>query len=293
MSDSKIESYLRAGEVHKEACKIARDRVDEGVKHLEVAEDVESHIRENAGLAFPVNISVNEEAAHRTPNQSGDAVFQENDVICVDIGVHIDGFVADGAFTIDLSGEFSGLIGATTKALNTAVDTVESGVDVRHLGSVIEDILSDEGYNPIRNLQGHGVSKFDAHTSPSVPNVSGMPSYELEVGDVIAIEPFGCTVDEKVRRTSTANIFELKNNGTLRSRRARNIYDEVKNNYESFPFANRWLENSNRIGMQSLVKKDILEPHPVLAVNNGIVSQSEHTVVVEEDGCKKVTQHNI
>lgn len=292
MSDAKIESYLRAGEVHKEACEIARNRVDEGVKHLDVAEEVESYIRENAGLAFPVNISINEEAAHRTPKPSGDAVFHENDVICIDIGVHIDGFIADGAFTIDLSGEFKGLTDATTKALNAAVDTVESGINVRYLGSIIEDVLSNKGYNPIQNLQGHGVSKFDAHTSPNVPNVSGMSSYELEAGDVIAIEPFGCTGDEKVRRTSTVNIFELKNKATLRSRRARNIYNEVRKDYESFPFADRWLENSNKMGIQSLVRKDILEPHPVLAVNNGIVSQSEHTIVVKEDGCKKVTQHN-
>lgn len=291
MTDSKIESYRRAGEVHKEACKIARNGVSKGVKHIDVAREVESYVRENAGLAFPVNISINEEAAHRTPSSSGDVAFQGDDVVCIDIGVHVNGFIADGAFTIDLSGEFSHLTDAATKALNAAVDTVESGVNVRYLGSIIEDVLSNEGYNPIRNLQGHGVSKFDAHTVPNIPNVSGMSSYELEAGDVIAIEPFASNGDKKVRRTSTVNIFELKNNKTVRSRRARKLYDEVKDEYESFPFADRWLDNSNRMGIQSLVKKDILEPHPVLAVNNGIVSQSEHTVIVEEDGCEKVTKH--
>jgi methionyl aminopeptidase len=294
MEDIEIESYKRAGEIHSEACEIAREQIDVGVSHLDVAQSVESHILEKAGLAFPINISINEEAAHRTPEKSDEEEFTDDDLVCVDIGVHVDGYVADGAFTVDLSDDKSDLVSSTTDALTEAVSMVEQGTDVRDIGERVEEVLQNNGYEPIENLRGHGLSRFEAHDDPKIPNIAGESSYKLQEGDVIAIEPFGSTIERTVKRQSRTNIFELEEkNARIRGRRARSIHDEIEENYPDFPFADRWLGNDSGMGINRLIKNGVIKSNPVLATNEGVVAQAEHTVIVLEDGYEKVTEHQL
>lgn len=282
---------MEAGKIHSEACEIARDSVKPGVSQLDVVHHVEEYIRERAGLAFPVNVSVDNEVAHKSPSPEDEVVFTDEDVICVDIGVHVDGYVADGAFSIDLSGDYEELIDSNNEALKKGLDTVESGVNVNTIGTVIEDTLQDRGYEPIRNLFGHGLSRFEAHTDPKVPNSGGINSQTLETGDVVAVEPFASTGDDQVHRGSEVSIFEFDESKKVRNSQARDILEQIEDNYSNFPFSTRWINQYNEIGMKILVRDNVVKPHPVLSVNNGVVTQSEHTVIVTDDGCEKVTRH--
>lgn len=291
MNSEKKESYMKAGQVHQEACKIAEDSVQVGVNKSNLVNHVEEYITERAGLAFPVNVCVNNEVAHKSPSEDNDESFSENDLVSVDIGVHVDGYVADGAFSVDLSGNYSDLIKANDRALNSALDTISAGVDVDRVGSVIEEELQDSGYNPIRNLFGHGVAQYEAHTEPKVPNSEGINSQTLESGDVIAVEPFATTQVDKVGRTSDVTIFEFEESKSVRNSRARKILSEVKEKHSHFPFSPRHIQNYNDIGMKMLVRNSVVKPHPLLSVDNGVVSQSEHTVIVRDGGCELITGH--
>jgi len=123
------------------------ERVEVGASHLEVAEWAEERIRELGGQpAFPVNISVDEEAAHATPSIDDETTFGE-EMINLDIGVHIDGWLADTAITVDLSGNPE-LAEASEQALEAALDIVEPGVDTGEIGAEIEDVIDGYGYNP-------------------------------------------------------------------------------------------------------------------------------------------------
>jgi len=289
LSEDAVESYREAGEILVETMTDARAMVEPGVSQLEVAEYAEDAIREaGAGLAFPVNISIDEEASHATPARDDDTVFGE-EMICLDIGVHVDGYIADAAVTIDYTGNTE-LAEASEQALEAAIDAVGPGVEVGVVGAEIEDVIGGYGYTPILNLTGHGVQRYDAHTGPNIPNRAVERSVELEVGQVIAIEPFATDGRGKVGEGATEEIYEQVSDGTVRDRRARKVLDELAT-FEELPFAGRWLDSSrSEMALRRLKMANIVKGYPVLKEADGqLVSQAEHTLIVTEDGCEVTT----
>jgi len=284
-----VESYREAGAILVETMTEAREMIDPGVTQLEVAEYAEDAIREaGAGLAFPVNISVDEEASHATPARDDDTEFGD-EMVCLDIGVHVDGYIADAAVTVDYTGH-DDLVAAAEEALEAAVGAVGPGVETGTVGAAIENAIEGRGYTPILNLTGHGVERYDAHTGPSIPNRAVDRSVELAVGDVIAIEPFATDGRGKVGEGATEEIYEQVGEGSVRDRRARQVMDEL-DAFEDLPFAARWLESSrSEMALRTLKNAGIIKGYPVLKEADGqLISQAEHTLIVTEDGCEVTT----
>ncbi|WP_435184858.1 type II methionyl aminopeptidase [Halobellus sp. EA9] len=291
LDDETLEKYREAGSVLRQVLDEAAEKVEPGVTHLEVAEFAEERIRELAdGCAFPANISVDEEASHATPGRDDDTEFGE-ELVCLDCGVHVDGYIADAAVTVDLSGNAE-LVEAAEEALDAALEAVGPGVQTGEVGAAIEDVIRGYGYTPVLNLSGHGVAQYDAHTGPTIPNRGTERGVELEVGDVVAIEPFATTGRGKVSEGSNAEIYSLENDRSVRNRSARQVLDQVKDEYKTLPFAARWLEGSRaEMALRRLEQQGILHSYPVLKEDDGeLVSQAEHTVVVTEDGCEILTE---
>ena len=289
LDDDAVDSYREAGEILVETMTEAREMVEPGVTQLEVAEYAEDAIREaGAGLAFPVNISIDEAASHATPARDDDTEFGE-EMICLDIGVHVDGYIADAAVTVDFT-DTTELVEAAEQALEAAVDAVGPGVEVGEVGAEIESVIGGYGYTPILNLSGHGVEQYDAHTGPNIPNRAVERSVELEVGDVVAIEPFATDGTGKVGEGATEEIYEQVAEGTVRDRRARKVLEEIEA-FEDLPFAARWLEGSrSEMALRRLKRANIIKGYPVLKEDDGqLVSQAEHTLIVTEDGCEVTT----
>ena len=289
LEEDVLEKYREAGEILTTVMAEARDLIEPGATHLEVAEHAEGRIREEgAGLAFPVNISVNEEASHATPARDDDTEFGE-DVVCLDIGVHVDGYIADAAVTVDLAGETE-LVEAAEEALAAAVDAAGPGVPVGELGAEIESVIDAYGYTPVYNLSGHGVQEYDAHTGPNVPNRGVERSVELEPGQVVAVEPFATDGRGKVGEGNEEEIFELVNDRSVRNRAARRTLEEIRG-FDGLPFAARWLESSrSEMALRRLKTGGVVKGYPVLKEEDGrLVSQAEHTLVVTEDGVEVTT----
>ena len=289
LDDDALAKYREAGEILTTVMDEARELVEPGATHLEVAEFAEERIREEgAGIAFPVNVSIDEEASHATPERDGGTEFGE-DVVCLDIGVHVDGHIADAAVTIDLAGETE-LVEAAEQALEAAVDAAGPGVPVGEIGAEIEEIIEAYDYTPVYNLSGHGVERFDAHTGPNVPNRGVDRSVELEPGQVVAIEPFATTGRGKVGEGSDEEIFELTGDANVRNRAARRALDRIRE-FDGLPFAARWLDSSrDEMALRRLVRQDVVKGYPVLKEDDGeLVSQAEHTLVVTEDGVERTT----
>lgn len=283
------EKYVEAGEILTTVMDEAADRVEVGATHLEVADYAEERIRELGGEpAFPVNISIDEEASHAAPGADDETEFGE-DMVCLDVGVHVDGHIADAATTVDLSGNPE-LVEAAEEALDAAIDVVEAGVHTGEVGAEIQDVIEAYGYNPVVNLTGHGMDVYDAHTGPNVPNRALDSGVELQAGDVLAIEPFATTGTGKVGEGTDTEIYEVVGSGNVRDRRARQLLDDLER-FDGLPFAARWLEGSRaEMSLQRLVRADIVRSYPVLKEDDGeLVSQDEHTLVVTEDGCDVVT----
>jgi methionyl aminopeptidase len=291
LSTEQYEKCREAGEILAEVRDEAAERVEVGGSHLELAEWAEERIRELGGEpAFPVNISIDEEAAHATPSVDDDSTFGE-DMVNLDIGVHVDGWLADTAVTVDLSGNPE-LAEASEQALEAALDVVEPGVETGHIGAEIEDVIEGYGYNPVVNLTGHGLGHWEQHTTPNIPNRAVAQSVELEVGDVVAIEPFATDGGGKVSEGSEEEIFALDRDGSIRNRQARKVLEQVTEEFKTLPFATRWLDSSRAsMALRRLQQADIVHGYPVLKEEDGcLVSQKEHTVIVTEDGCEVTTR---
>lgn len=291
LSAEQYEKHREAGRILAEVRDAAAERVEVGASHLELAEWVEDRIRELGGQpAFPVNISIDHEAAHATPGIDETTTFGE-EMVNLDIGVHIDGWLADTAVTVDLSGHAE-LAEAPEQALEAAIDVIEPGVHTGAIGAEIEDVVDGYGFNPVVNLTGHGLGHWEQHTPPNIPNRAVSSGVELDAGDVVAIEPFATDGGGKVTEGSKTEIFALEREGSVRNRQARQALEQITGEFRTLPFATRWLDvDRPEMTLRRLEQQGIVHGYPVLQEDDGrLVSQMEHTVIVTEDGCEVTTR---
>jgi methionyl aminopeptidase len=291
LSAEKYEKHREAGEILAQVRAEAAEKVDVGVTHLEVAEFAEDRIRELGGKpAFPVNISIDEEAAHATPGIGDETTFGE-DMVNLDIGVHVDGWLADTAITVDLSGH-DDLAEASAEALDAALEVAGPGVETGEIGAEIESVIEGYGYNPVVNLSGHGLAHYEQHTEPNIPNLGVERGVELQVGDVVAIEPFATDGTGKVGEGAEEEIFALERESSVRDRSARKALSQITEEFRTLPFATRWLDVSRpEMALRRLKMNNIVHGYPVLKEEDGcLVSQKEHSIIVTEDGYEVFTE---
>ena len=285
------DKYRDAGRILSQVRQETRDMVKVGASLLEVADFVEQKTIELGGFpAFPCNISRNDEAAHATPKAGDEDVFGK-DVVKIDLGVHVDGYIADSAFTVDLSGENADLVKASEDALAAAIELIKDGTNTAQIGNAIEDTIEGYGFKPVMNLTGHGLAQYIAHNPPSIPNRRIDHGVDLHEGDVIAIEPFATDGAGRIADGSWAEIYHVIAKKPVRLPAARKVLKELEQ-YKTLPFAKRWLKVERLdFALNQLEKAGIVRSYPVLKeVAGGLVSQAEHTVIVTADGCEITTK---
>lgn len=239
------EALIKAGEIARQVKKEVVDLIKPGAKLYDIAEFVERRIVELGGKpAFPCNLSINEIAAHYTPYKGDGTVLKEGDYLKLDIGVHVDGYIADTAVTFRVGMEEDELMEAAREALENAIATVRAGVMIRDVARAIEETIRGKGFNPIVNLSGHKVERYKLHAGVSVPNVyREADTYVLQEGDVFAIEPFATTGAGQVIEVPPALIFMYLRDRPVRMLQARRLLMHIKKNYKTLPFAYRWLQD--------------------------------------------------
>lgn len=288
------EHYLEAGRVIQKARNKARNIAKPGTNFKVIAEEIEDLIREE-GLepAFPVNISVDEVAAHYSPGPKGRQELKPGNVAKIDIGAHSNGYIADTAVTVNPSGKHQEMIDAAEKALQETLDFIEPGKTVGELGSHVEEQVPDK-YQIIRNLTGHYLDKYTQHAGVSIPNVSNDSDHVFEVGDAFAIEPFLTDGSGKVKNGADGNIYKLERDTNVRGSAERELMSQIRE-FEGLPFSTRWFDDygaRKRMAMKKLVEGGIVHAYPVLnELKGGKVAQAEHTVILTEEG-KKITTRN-
>jgi len=285
-----LEKYRRAGRILAEVLAEARPRVVVGASLLDVANFVEDAIRSRgAKPAFPCNISLDRNAAHYTPSPRDATRFAEN-MVKLDAGVHVDGYIADAAITVDLGGHES-LVEASRAALEAALEIIKPGADTAQIGKVIEETITGYGYKPVYNLTGHGLSRYQAHDEPAVPNRAMEKGTILKDGDVIAIEPFATNGSGRISEALINEIYGFSVSRPVRLPAARALLKEISESYKTLPFARRWLKGERaEYALMQLLRSEVVHRYPVLwEVEGALVSQAEHTVVVLEKGCEVIT----
>ena len=207
--DEKIESFMKAKKIYEEVRKFSENFLKENEKILKIAEEIENKIRELGGKpAFPVNISINEIAAHYTPSLDDKTNLKNGDLVKVDIGVSVEGWIYDGAFSVLIGRKDSNLIEAAKKAVEEGVKASKAGTKISEISEAIESVVKEFGVNTIRNLSGHRLDKFELHAEPSIPNVKNNINIILEEGWIIAIEVFTTNGSGWVKDSRPILIFQ-------------------------------------------------------------------------------------
>ncbi|MEM1713330.1 MAG: M24 family metallopeptidase [Desulfurococcaceae archaeon] len=165
LTDDAISKLIKAGEIAKRTLRYVEQSVKPGVGILSLANDIEKYILELGGeLAFPVNIGINSVAAHYTPVYNDSGIIPDGSIVKIDIGVHVDGYIADAALTISFNPVYEGLLEATRRSLEKAIEFIKPGVKASEIGRIIENTIKSHGYKPIKNLSGHGIERYVIHS---------------------------------------------------------------------------------------------------------------------------------
>lgn len=307
-----LESYEKAGEIVSKVRDDAVKLIKDGMPVIDLINFVESQIIERGGApAFPCNVSINEITAHYSSPLNDKLLIEAGDLLKLDLGAHINGYIADTATSILVPGyeeldkeeypeekvhHHEKMIDASHEALLNAISTIKDGVEVGKIGAVVEETIKSHGFNPVANLTGHSMDQWILHSGLSIPNVKEKNSHKLEEGDVLAIEPFATDGVGLVTDLTPTYIFRFLRDRPLRMVYAQKVLKTIKSQYKVLPFSPRWLtpgfdEKRLNAAIRLLIQSRAIYPYHVLREKTGAwVSQSEHTVIVEKEGCQIITE---
>ena len=296
MGVEQLEKWKKAGKLARNALHFGKELIEEGKPMLEVTEEIEKYVFDNGGeLAFPTNLAVNNVGAHWTPSSKTVKKFQKADLVKLDVGVHIDGYIGDNALTVEIGTEnYRKLIDTSREALNAAIEVAGPGINVGMIGYAVQTTIENRGYKPIANLTGHGIKRYNLHSGISVPNVKENGGAVLKPGDIIAIEPFVTDGAGRVGGKRNSNIYHVRQIRNIRDEKAAKMIDEIQHRYKGLPFAERWLhriqKNDATNSLTKLMRSGIVSYYPILdELGKGMVAQSEHTVLITNSGCEVLT----
>jgi len=287
MDSEIIEKYKKAGKIAAEVLAYGKSLIRKDAKVLDVCNKVEGKIISfGAKPAFPAQMSMNSIAAHSCPEDGDETKFSDQ-LVSLDVGVHVDGCIGDNACSVDLSGSNNELVKASEEGLKAAIDVVKVGVKLSSIGAAIEDAITSFGFQPVRNLSGHGLDSYNIHCRPTIPNFNTKENVVLEKG-VIAIEPFATNGTGMIHEKGDASVFSLHGKKSVRVGFVRNILKQIES-YNGLPFTTRWLTSKFssaqvKFALNQLKQLEILKEYPPLVErSDGLVSQAEHSLLVEDE----------
>ena len=197
-SPQELEAMAKAGAIVGSALTLLKRSVEPGITTRELDQIAYKEITSHGAKptfkgyrGFPATIcaSVNEEIVHGIP---GKRVLREGDIIKMDVGATINGFIGDAAISVavgDVSQEAIELMDATRESLEEGIKAARPGNRIGDIGHAVQSYAEARGYGVVREFVGHGVGRF-LHEDPQVPNYGDAgKGHLLRPGMCIAIEP--------------------------------------------------------------------------------------------------------
>jgi methionyl aminopeptidase len=294
------ENYVNAGKIASMVRENARKKNHIGRTLFEICESIENEIISLGGSpAFPVNVSLNEIAAHYTAEPDDQIKVKDTDVLKIDLGVHIDGYIADTAVTVSYNPKYEHLVNIAELTLSEAIKIAKFNTKSSEIGKTIENTIINNGLKPIQNLSGHSLDQYIVHAGKSIPNIKTLgSSFSLVNNQSYAIEPFVTTKDGLgiVYEGKIKNIFSLVSRKPTKDKDSDDFITYLWNRFKTLPFAMRWLvkdydETVLRKTIDHLLKRKNIRSYPILVEgNNKIVSQAEHTIFIKDNLCYVITK---
>ena len=292
-----LEALHEAGKVAAQVRDTVIREVKPGVKVLDICDRAYDLIHSlGARPAFPTNVDIDHVAAHYCSPLGDATVIPERSLVKLDIGVHVDGYIADTAITACFDPSLSYLVEAAKAGLDAAINTIKPGIRASDVGAAIEQAIRSRGARPIRNLTGHKLARYIVHAGESIPNVPGHDHHVLAEGEVYAVEPFAVptTAEGLVMDGPPSNIYRFLKKRSLDGE-AKKMLKHVQEEHRTLPFASRWVMKSFQgpgaveAFMELLHAKCIMSYPQLLERSRAKVAQAEHTVILSRDGCEVTT----
>ncbi|MFW9856493.1 MAG: type II methionyl aminopeptidase [Candidatus Thorarchaeota archaeon] len=305
-NEEKIYYYRKAGQIGYEVLHTIVKMIKPGASVIDICESAEKMILEKGadGHGFPTNVSINHLAAHYSSPFGDQTIIPSDGIVKFDVGVHVNGYIADTALSVNLSSDHKNLKEAAKEGFKAGMEIINPGTMPSMIGKRVEETINGYGYKPLRELSGHKLGRFELHGEKRLPNVGQAfdpAESALEVGEAYAFETFASTGTGSVHEVSgTKYIYMLlPRRVALRNPVSRKIYSTIYKNYKSLPFAERWLSSYGgfnqarvRFALRELLSAGGALAYPPLADEKGsYVAQYEHTfVITENDGVIITTQ---
>ena len=292
------EDYLKAGKIAGEVRENVRKKNWIGNTLAEICEYVESEIiKRGAKCAFPVNTSVNEVAAHYTAEPNDSKTVSDTDLVKIDLGAQINGYIADTAVTVNYDPQYDSLVQTAEDALQSAMSMIKVGVKSKDVGRKIQNTIMDMGFKPIANLSGHSLDQYTIHAGKTVPNMWSIGSFDFSEDEAYACEPFVTAKNGLgfVRNGKIKNIFALSSRKRTKDDEADKLLEFIWDNFNMLPFALRWIvkeweEKEARRLLDILIKKKVVKAYAILVEASGkTVAQAEHTFIPTQTGVTVTT----
>ena len=246
-------------------------------------------------------MSLNNCAAHYSPNSDDDTVLTKDDVLKLDFGTHFNGYVIDTAFTIAFDSKYDNLLKASKEATNTGIKL--AGIDMRlcEIGEGIAEVINSyevelnnkvKKIKPVRNLCGHTVGKYKVHAGKSVPCYNNGDNTKMEENEFYAIETFASTGKGEVERDLHVSHYMLNDSfdiKEIKGKKNQEFYGFIYNNFNTLAWCKRWIEelgfNNYYMPLRQLINQSIVEECPALYdVEGSFTSQFEHTFMLKPTG---------
>jgi methionyl aminopeptidase len=293
-----FEYYQQAGRIASVVREKTRNKYHVGNTLFQICESIEADIISKGGSpAFPVNVSLNDIAAHYTAEPNDQIIVKDGDVLKIDIGVQIHGYIADTAVTVCYNPKYEAMVKTAELALNEAVKVAKPNTKASDIGKIIENTVSKQGFRPIQNLSGHSLEQFTIHAGKSIPNIWTIGSFSLVSNEAYAIEPFVTTRDGHgvVYEGKTRNIFGIASRKPTKDKEADEFLEYIWHTFKTLPFTLRWMtkkyeEKKARQLIEQLIKKRNVHAYPVLIEGNRkVVAQAEHTLIPSDTFINVIT----
>ncbi|KAJ6121143.1 hypothetical protein N7523_005423 [Penicillium sp. IBT 18751x] len=322
--DKFLNNYRKAAEIHRQVRKYTQETARPGSTLTDIAVNIEDGVRallDNQGLepgsglvsgmGFPTGLSLNNCVAHYTPNPGQkEVVLKSTDVMKVDFGVHINGWIVDSAFTMSWDPTYDNLLAAVKDATNTGIKN--AGVDVRicDISAAIQEAM--ESYEveigaktfpvkAVRELSGHDIKQYQIHGGKSIPFVKNKDKTKMEEGEVFAIETFGTT--GRGRLIDGPGVYGYgkdplaPKNIVSPLAMARSVNKTINDHFGSLVFCRRYLDRLGiplgryLAGINNLASQGIVEIYPPLMDSEGSYSaQFEHTILLGESSKEVISR---
>jgi len=284
LKEDELRKLKTAGEVSGAARELGLSLCKPGKKLYDVAQEVEGYIRDHGcGLAFPCNISRNETAAHYTPSPTDQTVFEVGDVVKVDCGGFLDGFIGDTAGTVEVgSNAYKEIIESSKRARNTVAEFLGDGTPINEIGRAIEMSVKRDGFKVVENLCGHQIEQWDLHAGYSIPPYDGGDTTTIKAGQTCAVEPFVTNGGGAVVNGKPGGIVIFARDRPIDDPKAEDFLRYIADEFHGLPFCARSCDfpNADKY-VKMLLRKGVLSSFAQLVeINGGIVTQHEWTFYI-------------